>query len=110
LNCDVTSEAENLRTRGQATVGALALIIDAKDQVPRAGPPIEHQLAVEVFGGPEADDLEEPSPSSIAAVPQQKSGKGRALPAAAGSGSRTISQSRAARPKARANRSSILLS
>jgi hypothetical protein len=51
----VTSEAENLRTHGQVTVGALAFIIDAKDQIPQAGPTIEHQLAVEVFGGPEAD-------------------------------------------------------
>jgi hypothetical protein len=110
LDGDVTPEPENPRTHGQIPVGTLTFIIDAKDQVRQAGPTIERQLAVEIFGGPETDDLEDPAPPSIAAMPQNEVREQESIARHHRLRfTNDLPVSRCA-TKSRANRSSILLS
>ena len=72
IDRDVTTKPENPRAQGQLTVGTLAFVVDAEDEIWKASLAIERQLTGEIFGGPETNDLEKPALFSIEAMPQDE--------------------------------------
>jgi hypothetical protein len=53
--------AEHARLRWEIVLRASARLVDAEDQIRQAGPAIERELAGEVLGRPEPDDLQQPA-------------------------------------------------